>query len=194
MPSQLDGDLKIHLDVTADPNTVKFNLAIVNHGLLQHVVSPTHSPGHMLDVFITRSDCPPVLSDHSFIKVTDLQFQHGLVTHCIRRRQWRAFDFDGFCEDLSSSALLCDPPIGAVGLFTSYHNTMQALVDKHAPFAVVKHRAHSTAQWNNHSCHSVKMETRKLERVYRRDKSDENRIAWRQQWRLPRFTLHQRSN
>ena len=122
----------------------------------------------------------------------DLQFSHGPDTRCIRRRQWRAFDFDGFCDDLSSSALLCDPPIDAVGLFTSYHNIMQALVDKHAPFAVVKHRAHSNAPWYDYKCHSLRLQTRKLERVFRRDKSDENRIAWRQQSRLLRFTLHQR--
>jgi hypothetical protein len=74
----------------------------------------------------------------------------------------------------------------------AHHNTMQALADKHAPFAVVKLRAHSTAPWYDYTCHSVKMETRKLERVYRHNKSDENRIAWRKQSRLLRFTLHQR--
>jgi hypothetical protein len=69
---------------------------------------------------------------------------------------------------------------------------MQALVDKHAPFAVVKLRAHSTAPWYDSTCQSAKMETRKLERVYRHNMSDENRIAWRKQSRLLRFTLHQR--
>jgi hypothetical protein len=86
---------------------------------------------------------PPGSSDHEFITVTvDRQFQRNRVTHSIRRRQWRAFDFD-----LSSSALPCNPPSDAVGLFICYHNTLQALVDKHAPFAVVRHRAHLTAPY-----------------------------------------------
>ena len=150
-PVMLMGDLNLHLDIETDPNTVKFNTTIENHGLQQHVASCTYRAGHLLDVFITRSDCPvhavdiapPELSDHSFIKVTvDLQFQYGSVLYSSTSMVY--FDFDGFCDDLSSSALLCDPPADAVELFTSYHNTMQVLVSKYAPFAVVKHRAHST--------------------------------------------------
>jgi hypothetical protein len=110
---------------------------------------------------------PPGLSDHAFITViVDLQFQHSRVTHSIRRRQWRAFDFDKFCHELSSSALPCNPPSDAVGLFTCYHNTLQSLVDKNAPFAVVRHHAHLTAPWYDHTCQMVKTVSRKLERIY----------------------------
>jgi len=41
-------------------------------------------------------------------------------------------------------------------------------------------------------CHSVKVETRKLERVHRHNESDENSIAWRKKSRVLRFTLQQR--
>jgi Endonuclease-reverse transcriptase len=200
-PVILIGDLNLHLHVVNDSNTARFHTAIESHRLQQHVSSPTHRSGHLLDVFITRSDCPvravdiqpPGLSDHTFITVTvDLQFQHSRATPSIRRRQWRAFDFDKFCHDLSSSALLCDPPSDAVGLFTCYHNTLQALVGKHAPFAVVRHRVHLTAPWYDHKCPMVKTETRKFERIYRRDNSDDNRVAWRHQLGFLRFTLRQR--
>jgi hypothetical protein len=177
------GDLNLHLDVVNYFNTARFRTAIMSHGLQQHVSSPIHRSGHLLDVFITRFDCPVRavdiqslgLLDHAFITVTvDLQFQ--------------------FCHDLNSSALLCDPPSDAVGLFTCYlnHNTLQALVDEHASFAVVRHRAHLTAPWYDHKCQMVKTETRILERIYRRDKSDDNRVAWRHHSGLRRFTLHQR--
>jgi hypothetical protein len=74
-----------------------------------------------------------------------------------------------------------------------YHDTLQALVDKHAPFAVRKLRAHPTfAPWYDHSCHVAKTEARRLERIYRRDKSDHNRPAWRRQSRILRSTLHER--
>ena len=133
------------------------------------------------------------MSDHSFITATaDLQFQHGQPTNSIRRRRWRDFDYDKFCDDLSSSALLCDPPRDAVGLFTCYHDTLQALVDKHAPFAVHKLRAHPTAPWYDLNCHLAKTEARRLERIYRRDKSDRNRHVWRRQSRILRFTLHEK--
>ena len=69
----------------------------------------------------------------------DLQFQHGQPTNSIRRRRWRDFDYDKFREDLSSSALLCDPPRDAVGLFTCYHDTLQALVLLDNELSMKKH-------------------------------------------------------
>ena len=134
-PIIMMGDLNLHLDVATEPSTVKFQTAIESFRLIQHVSSPTRRAGHQIDVFITRMDSPvhdvdvqpPDMSDHAFITVTvDPQFQHGQPTNSIRRRRWRDFDYDKFCEDLSSSALLCDPPRDAVGLFTCYHDTLQA--------------------------------------------------------------------
>ena len=113
-------------------------------------------------------------------------------TNSIRRRQWCDFNYDKFCADLSSSSLLFDTPRDAAGLFTCYHDTLQALVDKHAPFAVHKLRAHPTAPWYDLNCHLVKTEARRLERIYRRDKSDRNRQFWRRQSRILRSTLHEK--
>jgi endonuclease/exonuclease/phosphatase family metal-dependent hydrolase len=88
-PVILMGDLNLHLDVANDSNTARFRTATESHGLQQHVSSSTHRSGRLLDVFITRSDCPvravdvqpPGLSDHAFIAVTvDLQFQHSRAT------------------------------------------------------------------------------------------------------------------
>jgi len=120
---------------------------------------------------------------------------HGPDSHCIRRRRWRAFDFNGFCDDLSSSALLCDPQTDAVGLFTSYHNTMQVnLVDKHDP---IYRRRHASCSHDRTVARLQASFGRGWDETARgclssRWKSDENRIAWRKQSRPLRFTLQQR--
>ena len=110
----------------SSPSAVRFQTAIESYGLLQHISSPTHRAGHLLDVFITRTDIPvqdvdvqpPEMSEHSFITLTvDLQFHHGQPTNSIRRRQWCDFNYNKFCADLSLLSLLCDPPRGAIGLF-----------------------------------------------------------------------------
>jgi hypothetical protein len=195
------GDTNLHLDVATNPDATKFQSVVDSHGLVQHVSTSTHTAGHLLDVFITRSDTsvhtldvePPALSDHAFITASvDLQLNHAESVGGVRRRQWRAFDYDTFCDDLRSSVLLRDPPTDAAGLFTCYHDTLQSLVDKHAPFADVKLRAHPNAPWYNLECQMVKVRTRQLERNYRHDKSEANRSAWRQQSRIQRFTLQQR--
>jgi hypothetical protein len=95
-------------------------------------------------------------------------------------------------DDSSSSSLLCDPPHDTVRLFTCYHDTLQVLVDKHAPFAVHKLRTHSTAPWYDLNCHLAKTEARRLERIYRRDKPGHNHHAWRRQSRILRLTLREK--
>ena len=74
IPLLITGDLNIHLDNPALPNTKKFHELIASYGLLQKVSSPTHEKGHILDVLIIRNleghqysniQVIPGLSDHS---------------------------------------------------------------------------------------------------------------------------------
>lgn len=200
-PVILLGDINIHLDIVTDPDAVKFSTILDSHSLTQHISSATHRRGHTLDVFITTSDCPvasivsepPVLSDHSFISATvDLQFKHGQPVNIIRRRSWRQFNFDKFCNDLQNSALLISPPIDVTGLVDCYNKTLTDLLDKHAPFIPSKSRAHPNAPWYDRRCQLMKAETRRLEREYRMKKSELNLHMWRHQSRMLRFYLHKR--
>ena len=47
-------DLNFHLDNVNDADAMRFNGTLEAHGLVQHVVGPTHKKGHTLDVVITR--------------------------------------------------------------------------------------------------------------------------------------------
>jgi len=190
------GDINLHLDVISDAHTIRFQSLLDSYGLIQNVTSPTHTHGHLLDVIVTRSDCPasvcvelPTLSDHSFITAdVDLQFSHCQPATVVRRRMWRRFDYDKFCDDMKTSTLLTNPPSDADGLFACYDDTLRTLVDKHAPFADVKLRAHRNAPWYDDDCRAVKAETRRLERIFRSNRSDAVRKAWRHQSRYQRFS------
>ena len=50
----ITGDLNFHLDNVNDADAVRFNGTLEAHGLVQHVVGPTHKKGHTLDFVITR--------------------------------------------------------------------------------------------------------------------------------------------
>jgi hypothetical protein len=164
-------------------------------------VSTSTRGAHILDVIITRSEHPasvskvepPGLSDHSFITANvNLQFNHGESRTAVRRRQWRNFDFDCFCEDLKSSTLLTNPPSNTEDLFACYNETLRSLVDKHAPFTEVKVCAHQNAPWYDNACQSVKKETRRLENIYRQNKSSTDREAWRDHSRYQRFFFNEK--
>ena len=200
-PVILTGDVNIHLDVADDAHAIKWRSIIDSYGLVQHVTAPTHQQGHTLDVVVTRSDClvadiqiePPILSDHSYITFSvDLQMSRGQNAGTVCRRQWRHFDQDEFSEDLCQSDLLCNPPTDVVNLVTCYNDTLLSLLDKHAPFADIKRRAHENAPWYDRRCEQVRTDTRRLERAYRRNKTAANREAWRCQSKLLLGTYRQK--
>ena len=94
-PIVIVGDINIHLDDEASLHTVGFMSLLEQHGLVQHVTSPTHRDGHVLDVIITSVDrrCSVnvepagLMSDHSFITAeVNLCFQHNPPGRAIRRR------------------------------------------------------------------------------------------------------------
>jgi hypothetical protein len=50
-------DVNVHLDSELDSHTVRFCQLLEVHGFVQHVaLTPTHRAGHLLDVFMTRSE------------------------------------------------------------------------------------------------------------------------------------------
>ena len=52
VPLFISGDFNFHLDVSGDVDAAKFAEAMC---LTQHVRSPTHIQGHILDLVITRN-------------------------------------------------------------------------------------------------------------------------------------------
>ena len=76
-------------------------------------------------------------------------------------------------------------------LFACYDETLQSLVDRHAPFSDVKVHAHPNAPWYDSCCRIEKSKTRPLERAYRRSKTEESFEAWRSQSRYLRYILRE---
>ena len=52
-PVAVVGDFNLHLEKPDDSHTWKFKKYLQSFGLTQHVSSPTHNKGGILDVFIT---------------------------------------------------------------------------------------------------------------------------------------------
>lgn len=170
------GDINIHLDDISDTNTTKFNQLLADHDLSQHVSSPTHRQGHILDVFLTRSEQSveslsvdqPHLSDHSQIVgalAKRLPYPHT-GTRAVRRR-WRDLDVDSFKRDILQSPLILDPPTNVDDLFTCYNDVLRSLVDKYAPARSVIVRRRQQSPWFDGECRDHKRNTRRLERIYR---------------------------
>ena len=142
-------DFNIPLEILS--TTVKFNEYLQSFGLVQHVNSPTHNKGGILDVFITQSYQPspdifvhaPSISDHSSIEGR-LPVQPVTVFDLFSVRTWSKFDKKAFQQDLLSSELFCkdadltEPTVE--DLFSKYDSTSRCLLDKHLPVRKVRRK------------------------------------------------------
>ena len=167
-PTFLLGDINIHLNDEIDHNTERFCSAIDSRNYHQLVTEPTHAKGHTLDVFITGDPStvkslkvdPPLLSDHSLIRVETSLKLRPAQRKVIYRRSWSRLDKDSFLADLMGSDLKSLPLLTPAGVtteeitraFTTYDATLTSLADKHAPVKKITIRQTRTAVWFDSDC------------------------------------------
>ena len=138
-----------------------------------------------------------MLSDHSLIIAT-----YNTTTSStppprpkIIRRKWRSLDVDEFAEDLLSSDLISSPPVDdADAFFKCYNETLRTLLDKHAPAVLVTRYSHPSSPWFDTQCHLMKVKTRKLERIYRRNPNSVTKSAWQYHFRQQRLLFQVKFN
>lgn len=207
-PFIITGDLNVRFDRPGDPATARVADLLSSFGSTQHVGAPTHDLGGTLDVVITGDDCQPTslqvndpgLSDHRLVQwLFNLRTSSEPVYEQRERRLWRNFDQASFCTALLSSCL-CD-----AGTYTSqtdvnelaesYDVTIKNLLDIHAPTSKVTCRVRRrTDPWYDSDCRDAKRRTRKLERRYKRWRSDHARSVWIQALRSQHKLVDQRRN
>ena len=74
----ITGDLNLHVDNNLDKSARDFLALIDSFNLKQHVCSPTHTAGHILDLLITRDDDQLVTS----VSIHDAAFSDHFVVNC----------------------------------------------------------------------------------------------------------------
>ena len=177
------GDVNIHLDNQGLNMTKDFNQILKDFDLCQTVKEPTHVAGHILDVVIVRRGStsidvtvdPPMISDHSLITVGIGDDKDILRPRNVSACRCKNFNTDEFKNDLAISDLLINPPDEAQSLLFGYNKTLTDLLDKHAPSRRVLRSSRAKSPWYNAESPRMKAETRRLEKIYRRTKSAEDR-------------------
>ena len=183
----ITGDLNIHLDVVDNPDTLKFNQILDDFNLIQNVTTPTHTHGHLLDVFITQEDFPSLVdvtvsdsvSDHLIITAT-LNFDKPNSKHNISNyRPYRKINLAKFQSDLAESTLLQNPNKTATSLYNQYHSVLTDLVNRHAPIKSRTCPSRPRDPWITEDILKTKRDKRKLERLWRSTGSAVDRMLFR---------------
>ncbi len=175
------GDFNIHVDNTNDALGFAFTDLINSFGVKENVTGPTHYFNHTLDLIISHGidltdiDIVPQSDDVTdpflvscMLHITDINYMAP------RYRPGRTIvpaTKDRFTNNLPDlSQLLCVPintnELDKItsNMGTIFSNTLETV----APIKLKKVREKHVAPWYNSCTHSLKKETRNLERKWRK--------------------------
>ena len=184
------GDFNLPLVNASHPFSTRFLDLLAQFGLRQHVTSPTHKRGGILDLVITEDSLdvlaltvtPPSISDHAFIDFS-IPSLHTQPIYALRHvRGWRSLDYAAFREALSSSPLCADPSaydqLTTSQLFDLYETTVTEILDRILPSRRIASRYRPLAVWFDRDCRQSRRRVRYLERRYRRTLLPADRLEW----------------
>jgi hypothetical protein len=177
----LAGDFNLHMDDEKSKEATVFASTLDSYGLQQHVVSPTHKHGHILDLVITRSDDDIVdkvaiddgifLSDHFSVDCTLKISKPPLPTKEVTARKIREINTVELSRDIEESPLCNLNAFDSVAeLVVSYNDVLAKLLDKHAPLKTRTVTLHPQSPWYNAEIAEAKRNRRKAERRWRKSK------------------------
>lgn len=176
-----------------DKSSQDFLALIDSFNLKQHVCSPTHRTGHILDLLITREDDQFVTS----VSIHDAAFSDHCVLNCVlcmekplfTKKQiiyssFKNFDIDLFISDTRSSSLISDPPNELDDLVALYDSELSGIFNRHIPIKKCTVTIRPAAPWYSEELKSEKREKRQLERRWRASRSMCDREAYTRQCKV----------
>ncbi len=149
---------------------------------------PTHRAGHTLDLFITRDRTDLkvsepyasfYVSDHSFVecRVSSIT-KPPVLGKELSCRNLRSIDIEQFKQDILSSDLCNTEWTDVNDAAQCYNQTLSGLLDKHAPVCNKTVVSHPGVSWYSKELKSVKVQRRKAERTWCKDKCPETETEY----------------
>ena len=181
------GDVNIQLD-SQNCWTENFNTVLLDFDFIQHVSTPTHIQGHILDVLCTSKSLTSSvhhhvkdgISDHlAVFFTTTFPVKNSCRVKRLKIRKLRKINKTEFMSDIVNSELIQAPYKRASLLSHQYFHTLRNILDKHAPVHECKTPQHVNKGFINSEILAAKRRKRKLEREWRKDNSAINRSRYR---------------
>ena len=181
------GDVNIQLD-SQNCWTENFNTVLLDFDFIQHVSTPTHIQGHILDVLCTSKSLTSSvhhhvkdgISDHlAVFFTTTFPVKNSCRVKRLKIRKLRKINKTEFMSDIVNSELIQAPYKTASLLSHQYFHTLRNILDKHAPVHECKTPQHVNKGFINSEILAAKRRKRKLEREWRKDNSAINRSRYR---------------
>ncbi|KAK6168755.1 hypothetical protein SNE40_019939 [Patella caerulea] len=175
------GDFNFHIDQKSNLSASRFRDLLDRHSVNQHINTPTHNRGHMLDLVITRADASilldnfeiedEIISDHFPIKFQLSIPRPECSTKYITFRKLKSLHEDVFIKELDTTKfsdinLLPDVNAKAKEYFSILYKTLDKLVPEKTKIFKLR----SNSAWFNNEILEAKRAHNKAERIWRKTK------------------------
>ena len=181
------GDFNIWFDIKDNADTIRIKTLMKAYGLTQLIKEPTQSAGHTLDhVYVnkcqTELKCKVEVgyefsSDH-FPVIIEIPVTKSVIkTETITFRNTRNMQIDEMKNELKElyANMNIEQSTNFETAYNEYKISSQKVIDKYAPEVTKKVIVNMDTPWVDEEFKAARRERRKLEKQWRRCKSEENR-------------------
>ena len=170
------GDVNFHLDKPHEAEPKKFLTLLDSLNFQQHVTSPTHRSGHILDVVITK-DNQYIIQE---VKVGDMLSDHNLIVCKIHHpkpvplrvtvttRKLRSVDITRVKSDISEKVVAASDEQSTAALTDRHNQLLSAILENHAPARKKTVTIRRKQPWFSDELYTAKCNKRIAERTWRR--------------------------
>ena len=176
------GDFNIHVDNNTDCYSKQFQELLRTFGLTQHVCTPTHISGHILDLIITKTEDKRLvikeptsdyyISDHSFVTCNVEQPRPPLVRKVRKSRNWKNVSEDALQNDLCIFNDIVGKYSNVNDLVSQFTRSTSDIIDKHAPVTTRTLICRPSVPWHSGYLKQLKNFRRSIEKIFMSNKSD----------------------
>ena len=189
------GDFNVWTDIEENSEAQKLTTMMSACGLSQIVSEPTHREGHTLDhVYVNEyeleihhevlSETMGLITDHLPIKITlpspTIRNENNVITY----RKLKDVDVEAFREDLKRAfEQLNFTNTCFKDSYIKFDEASRRIVEKHSPLLTRKVRS-GDAAWIDGEYRKNRAKRRKLEKVWKKNKTEENLKEYLEQKRV----------
>ena len=184
------GDFNIHVNDHNNSDAKRLLALLEMFEFNQHIHEPTHKNGNTLDLVITKHqsmvkfcEVDELNSDHMNILIEASLEKPKSIKKRVKTRKFKDINMDSFKKDLQKCLRMLNSPYSQEGLdsLLSKYQSIKDVLDKHAPTKEFTVTDRKPTPWSSSDIKSAKAEKRKLEKRWRKTKSQIDYLALKEQ-------------
>ena len=198
------GDMNIHVNNKEDSKTKQLGDLLASYNLTQLITQPTHIYGNTLDIICVRDEedvirpesveifPPGVLSDHAWINFSVSVKKPPSSKKKITYRPWKVLNKNLFKQHLLDAAdsVMSIPHMSVNEVYATFATNVTRILDDTIPLKSKLITSKPAPPWYSHEIQLERANRRRLEKKWRRTRSNEDLDEYKRQCSKVKTLLH----